>query len=140
MSLCRIIEKPRVIRWHRRARERQRLEDLVPRLDGDDQPTARPPIPLPAVPGIGFLATVGDVVEEGARMKHCIATRALEAIKRCCFLFRVEHRGQQASVEISAEGESTDCRRISQHEEHRRLVGPDPTPGLGCRPTSSKHR
>ena len=99
----------RVIRWHRRAHERQRLEEFVAWMGGPDRPTARPPIPLPAVPGVTFLATVGEVVEEGARMKHCIATHAPEAIKGRCFLFHVDYQGERASVEVSPEGEITDA-------------------------------
>jgi hypothetical protein len=99
----------RVIRWHRRAHERRRLEEFVAEMGGHDRPTTRPPIALPAVPGITFLATVGDVVEEGTRMKHCIATRTPEAIKGRCFLFHVDYQGEQASVEVSADGEITDA-------------------------------
>jgi len=65
----------------------------------------RPPIPLPAVPGVTFLATVGAIVEEGERMGHCIATRAEDALRGRCFLFHIDHQGQRASVEVSAKGE-----------------------------------
>ncbi len=99
----------RAIRWHRQVHERQRLEQLVRSLGGPDRPTARPPIPLPTVPGITFLATVGEVAEEGARMKHCIATRAPDAIKGRCFLFHVDYRGERASVEVSADGNIADA-------------------------------
>jgi hypothetical protein len=37
----------RVIRWHRRAHEREQLERQVRRLGGYDQPTALPPFPCP---------------------------------------------------------------------------------------------
>lgn len=99
----------RVIGWHRRAYERARLEDLVMRLGGRDCPTARPPIALPSLPGVTFLATVGDVAEEGSRMKHCIATRAKDAVDGRCFLFHVDYQGEQASVEVSAQGTITDA-------------------------------
>ena len=99
----------RVIRWHRQAHERQRLERQVIRLGGYDQPAVPPPIPLPSVPGVTFLGTVGEIVEEGARMGHCIATRAADALRGRCYLFHIEHHGQRASVEVSAQGEIVDA-------------------------------
>jgi len=94
----------RVIRWHRRAHERERLERQIDRLGGYDQPAVPPPIPLPAVPGVTFLGTVGEIVEEGVRMCHCIATRAEDALHGRCYLFHIEHQGERASVEVSPQG------------------------------------
>ena len=34
-------------------------------------------------------------------MKHCIATRAYDAVRGNAYLFHVEHKGQSASVEVS---------------------------------------
>lgn len=97
----------RVIRWHRQAHERKRLEDLARQYGGPNRRTVRPPIPLPTLPGVTFLHTVGDVVEEGARMKHCIATHLPEAIRGRCFLFHVDYHGERASIEVSAAGDIT---------------------------------
>lgn len=94
----------RTIRWHDAAHERRRLEDVVVRMGGRDRPTAPPPIPLPVIPGVTFLATVGAVVAEGARMKHCIATRARDAVAGNCYLFHVEHQCTHASIEVSPDG------------------------------------
>jgi len=97
------------LRWHRRAHERRARERVIANLGGEAKPTARPPISLPRVAGITFLSTVGAVVAEGARMKHCIATRAGDAVQGRCFLFHVEYKGERASVEVSAEGEIVDA-------------------------------
>jgi hypothetical protein len=94
----------RVIRWHQRAHERERLERRIDRLGGHNQAAVRPPIPLPAVPGVTFLGTVGEIVEEGARMHHCIATRAEDALHGRCYLFHIDHQGERASIEVSPEG------------------------------------
>jgi hypothetical protein len=67
-------------------------------------PTAFPPLPPPDVPGLHFLATVGEVIEEGRRMGHCIGFYADRAVSGDCFLFHVEHAGQVASIEVGAEG------------------------------------
>jgi hypothetical protein len=94
----------RVIRWHRQVHERERLEERIAELGGCDQPAIPPPIPLPAVPGVTFLGTVGEIVEEGTRMRHCIATRAEDALHGRCYLFHIDHQGERASVEVSPEG------------------------------------
>jgi hypothetical protein len=94
----------RVIRWHRQAHELNRLERQIDRLGGYDQAAVTPPIPLPAVPGVIFLGTVGQIVGEGGRMGHCIATRTEDALHGRCYLFHVDHEGQHASVEVSAQG------------------------------------
>jgi hypothetical protein len=63
-----------------------------------------PPIALPDIAGITFLATANDVAQEGARMLHCIEGYARQASRGQCFLFHVEHEGEHASVEVSAQG------------------------------------
>jgi hypothetical protein len=60
---------------------------------------------LPKVEGIRFLATVGDIVEEGRRMRHCIATHIPLAVTGQSFLFHVEYRGEEASIEVGADGQ-----------------------------------
>jgi len=66
--------------------------------------TARPPIPLPEVPGIRFLDTVAAIRAEAAAMDHCIADYADGAVGGRCYLFSVTHRGTRASIEVSPEG------------------------------------
>jgi len=97
------------LRWHHHAHERRARERVVANLGGEAKPTARPPIPLPKILGVTFLSTVGAIVAEGARMKHCIATRAADAVKGRCFLFHIDFRGERASVEVSAAGEVVDA-------------------------------
>ncbi len=99
----------RVIRWHRQAHERQRLERQVMQLGGYHQPTVPPLIPLPSLPGVRFLGTVGEIAEEGQRMGHCIATRAEDALHGRCYLFHIDHQGERASVEVSPQGKIVDA-------------------------------
>lgn len=80
----------------RRGRRRRRLNAT--------EPTARPPVPLPRQGGLRFLATVAEVRAEGRAMRHCIATYARSAVDGFCFLFHVQHAGEQASVEVSPDG------------------------------------
>ena len=86
------------IRWHREIAE-GRI-----RADGgtydDNAELAKPPIPLPDLPGIRFLATVGDVRAEGEHMQHCIASYIKKAMNGAAYLFHVEFEGDQASVEV----------------------------------------
>jgi hypothetical protein len=96
----------RAVRWHveLRLREAERAFDL-PAGVGMDSPTASPPIPLPRYKNIRFLATVGEVIAEGKRMNHCIASYAMNAVRGECFLFHVDHGGEMASFEIDRRGE-----------------------------------
>jgi hypothetical protein len=92
----------RAIRWHRQEQEevqRRMLERL-----GPTTPTARPPVPLPELPGVHFLATVGEVVDEGQRMQHCIASYAEKAVMGWCYLFHVDFEGAEASVAVHPQG------------------------------------
>jgi hypothetical protein len=91
----------RSIAWHRAFEECQ----VRPEADLDmDEHAARPPVPLPDVDGVSFLATVGEIVAEGAQMRHCIATCARSAVAGDCDLFHVEHRSEHATVEVSRTG------------------------------------
>lgn len=69
-----------------------------------DTPVAMPPLPPPAVPGLRFLATVGEIHDEGRAMGHCIGLYAGRAVRGECFLFHAEHGGVAASVEVGADG------------------------------------
>jgi hypothetical protein len=71
----------------------------------DATPAALPPIPLPDVPGCRFLATVGEIIQEGASMHHCIGTRARAAAMGDAFLFHVELGAERASVEVDTAGQ-----------------------------------
>jgi hypothetical protein len=108
------------IRWHRQAPEREvaRLATRLGPVIALDTPVARPPMALPAHPGVRFLATVGEIVQEGALMQHCIVSYVPQALAGRCYLFHVEHKGQTASVMVDARG-----RVVQAHGPHNR-----PTP------------
>jgi hypothetical protein len=89
----------KAIRWHREC-WREQAEEATIHLS-DDTLLAVPPIPLPQVEGIRFLATVGDLRNESDTMQHCIRHYAERACDGECYLFHVEHAGEDASVEVS---------------------------------------
>lgn len=90
------------IRWHRFQLERNREATLA--KFGGDRPVARPPVPPLEVAGVRFLATVGEVVDEGARMAHCVSSYAEEALCGWAFLFHIEHNGELATVMLNHAG------------------------------------
>ena len=92
----------KAIRWHRDC-WREQAEEATRDLP-DDALVAVPPIPLPQVDGIRFLSTVGDLRNESAVMQHCIRHYSKPAGDGACYLFHVEHEGDQASVEVSPFG------------------------------------
>jgi hypothetical protein len=92
----------KAIRWHRDCQD-EIIQNSISRI-GNDTLLAKPPIPLPDLPGVKFLATVGDVCEEAELMKHCIASYIRRASNGQCYLFHVDHDNEAASVEVSAEG------------------------------------
>jgi hypothetical protein len=89
------------IRWHRLD---PWLHEVVDDAGGLDAPTARPPIALPSDDGIRFLDTIDRVVEEGRRMRHCIASYAPDAVAGRSYLFHVERDGEHASIEVTRDG------------------------------------
>jgi hypothetical protein len=91
----------RALRWHRVAPD---LRTEVAALGGATMPTRRPPVPLPDDPRITFLSTVGAVLEEGDRMRHCVGSYARRAATGGCYLFHVDYRGEQATVEVDQGG------------------------------------
>ncbi len=108
----------RAVRWHeeirtraRRANEPQPDERHAPdpplRLGirrPPPHPTARPPIPLPRVGGLEFLASVDRVRAEARMMDNCIASYAGSAVSGECYLFHVRHGSEHASVEVDPHG------------------------------------
>jgi hypothetical protein len=153
----------RAIRWHREVAAQVQIEKLVTGLGGLEQPTARPPIPLPTAPGITFLDSVGAVIEEGRRMENCIASYARAAVSGDCFLFHIDCEGQMASVQVNPCGEifqAAGPRNCDNHAAswgwrqldewglafpHRRQFASAPTSGplageARCRPVSRLRR
>ncbi len=93
----------KAIRWHGAEGREQEARKTIKRF-GTERALALPPIPLPEVPGIHLLKTVGDAVAEGERMQHCIASYSEKAVEGRCFLFHVEYQAETASVEVSHTG------------------------------------
>jgi hypothetical protein len=91
----------RALRWHRVAPD---LRAEAAALGGTGMPTRRPPVPLPDDPRITFLSTVGAVLEEGDRMRHCVGSYARRATTGGCYLFHVDYGGHEATVEVDQGG------------------------------------
>src|SRR5207237_7604362 len=84
-------------------RHKQQLSAMR-RAYGIDTPTRMPPIPLPEVAEVRFLDTVGAVCNEAERMQHCVATYVDLAVQGNCFLFHVDYKGEEATIEVGCEG------------------------------------
>lgn len=93
----------KALRWHRTV-ARQECDDIAREL-GPRTLTQSPPIPLPVIPQVTFLATVAAVCAEGQAMQHCVATYAEPAVRGECYLFHVEHQGETATVEVHPDGD-----------------------------------
>lgn len=63
-----------------------------------------PPIPPPAVRGVRFLPTIGDILREGVEMDHCVATRAPKALCGESYIFHLDHAGERATAEVRKDG------------------------------------
>lgn len=113
-----LVEKS--LEWSREEEERK----LHERLENIDPNTACPPPPiaLPEVKNlksartikkgkcdqeelgtvsIRFLATVSDVVREGASMHHCLANYVEEAVRGDYYFFHVIYRNEEATIQVS---------------------------------------
>ena len=99
----------KAIRWHGTAGREEEARKTIRRF-GTERKTALPPIGLPKVEGIRLLATVGDIVTEAEKMRHCIASYADKAVEGHCFLFHVDYRGESASVEVDHMGQIKQAR------------------------------
>lgn len=91
------------IAWHRHAQARER-ESLLTKYEGSTR-LAQPPVALPPQPEIRLIATVDDIRQESIEMNHCVATYADEAISGECYLFHVDYRGEQATIQLDPDGE-----------------------------------
>jgi hypothetical protein len=99
----------KAIRWHGVEGRQMEARKSTKRFGSDRQLTT-PPIPLPEVEGIRFLATVADAVSEGQQMEHCIASYCEDAVEGRCYLFHADYQGEQASVEVSPSGKVIQAR------------------------------
>ena len=50
-----------------------------------------------------------DIVDEGQRMGHCVASYVPEAIAGRCYLFHVDHEGDAATVMVQWDGAITEA-------------------------------
>lgn len=66
--------------------------------------TMRPPIPLPRVPGLSFLSSVGALMDEGRAMGHCAALYGPRAVAGGSYLFHYQEGQQTATIEVAADG------------------------------------
>ena len=64
---------------------------------------------LPSDSAICHLGTVEDIVDEGQRMGHCVASYVPEAIAGRCYLFHVDHEGDAATVMVQWDGAITEA-------------------------------
>ncbi len=92
----------------RRSHEWHRDNNILPDQHGLSADARLPLLTLDydalAKLGIQPLRTVGEVVQEGDDMGHCVGSYASPAHKGYSFLFHVEHEKQKATIELSPEG------------------------------------
>ncbi|MFN9384424.1 MAG: PcfJ domain-containing protein [Pirellulaceae bacterium] len=73
-------------------------------LTEDDGPVSHPPIPVPDVKGLRFLASKSEIIREGQQMEHCIGNYVPLALVGSSFLFHYEHGNEMASIEVNCCG------------------------------------
>lgn len=111
----------KAVHWHRTVGQRRRALAELQRRIREETLTQQPPIPLPEIDGVRFLASVADILDEGERMRHCIGYYAERAVAGECYLFHVDYRGESASVEVNKFGKV------------RQAHGPDNQPNRASR-------
>jgi hypothetical protein len=93
------------VQWHRDEQE-QLVEKTLEKLGGD-RATIKPPVPLPRQRDITFIHTIGDLVDEGTRMGHCLASYAGHAVNGRSYFFHIVHNGEHATIEVNHGGQVT---------------------------------
>ena len=91
------------IRWHREQQDITRQKYLS--QFGPQTKVATPPIALPDMEEVRFLATVEDFAEEGEAMDHCVASYIKHAIEGVGYFFHVHHEGEDATVLVAHDGD-----------------------------------
>lgn len=114
------------VHWHRHQLDGQR-DAILQRL-GADRKTALP-AGLPDVDGVRLLSTVGEIVEEGRRMDHCVAGYADRAVWGEAFVFHIEYKGEHATAAADHQGRILDVngpgnKPNAASKAARRLLGP----------------
>lgn len=97
----------RAVRWHRLGETNGFTtvgseSDEAGLLDAG-MSVATPDFKIPVV-GMRFLATVGEIIEEGAVMRHCVKHYAERAAAGLAFLFHFELNGCHATIELNTHG------------------------------------
>lgn len=106
--------------WHRRIiTDRNKSKSKY----SDDTPTAKLPVEM-NIDGITFLKSVGEIIEEGQKMVHCVSSYSNAAVKGRSYLFHIDYKKQQATCEITS-GFGGDY-RINQ------IYGPRNQDNLAC--------
>lgn len=84
----------------------QRVHDaLITMGGGDDGSNFDPslafgPPPIPSNDQFQAITTVGELREEGRRMRHCVATRAEDVLAGGCYIYRVRIRGERGTLQV----------------------------------------
>lgn len=75
-----------------------------------DTKTAVPPFQV-EIPGceIIFLDTVKAIIEEGAKMLHCVGSYTSSAVAGACFLYHVKYKDSEATLQIGKDGRVIQC-------------------------------
>ena len=97
----------KAIRWHqnRRAERRAKILDQY----GAETRVEMPPIPPPSDSVVHHLETVDEIVREGERMGHCVASYVPHALRGGYYLFHVEHEAEAATVMVRRDGQVVDA-------------------------------
>lgn len=95
----------RSIAWHKELMQNRVLRELKER----SIKTAIPSVPF-ASNKIKFLEDVGQVIDEGNLMGHCVASYAKKAVRGDCYLFHVDYAGEMATAEVTKDGNISQIR------------------------------
>lgn len=92
----------RSIEWHERfAHENNaRISQRYLQNHDPNTKTAAPPFEID-IEGVSRLETLQSIMDESAKMKHCVASYANMALDGSCFLYHVDFEGEMATVEVS---------------------------------------
>jgi len=99
-GICGLARK--AVQWHRHLRH-TREQDLLAGVDRG-APLPPPPWGLPEEDGIDLIPTAGDLIDEGYKMDHCVATYLNGAISGDAFFFHVAHKGNEATAMVDNRG------------------------------------
>ncbi len=99
----------RSIEYHRHIKERRleayRAHILDAKKSFVNKVNAVPPIPLPEIEGIQFLATVDDLFAESERMAHCVYDYDHLTTNGYAFIFHIEYQGEMATIQLNMQGQ-----------------------------------